>query len=56
MIRQIFPTELHLNKTNTSDTEAAFLDLPLSIPNNIVSTSIYDERDAFDFEIAIFPF
>ena len=32
-----------LNKTNTSDTEAAFLDLHLSISNEFVSTKIYDK-------------
>ena len=31
-----------MNKANTSDTEAAFLDLHLSISNDIVSTKIYD--------------
>ena len=36
--------ELQLNKANTSDTEAAFLDLHLSISND------------FDFEIVNFPF
>ena len=33
MVNQIFPSELQLNKANTSDTEAAFLDLHLSISN-----------------------
>ena len=41
-ISQIYPSELQLNKTNTSDTDAAFLDLHLSI-SNIVSTKIYDK-------------
>ena len=54
MVSQIYPSELQLNKANTSDTEAAFLDLHLSISNNIVSTKIYDKRD--DFEIVHFPF
>ena len=31
MISQIYPSELQLNKANTSDTEAAFLDLHLSL-------------------------
>ena len=56
MLSQIYPSELQLNKANTSDTEAAFLDLHLSISNDIVSTKIYDKRDAFDFEIVNFPF
>ena len=56
MISQIYPSELQLNKANTSDTKAAFLDLHLSISNDIVSTKIYDKRDDFDFEMVIFPF
>ena len=38
----IYPSELQLNKANTSDTEAAYLVLHLSISNGIVSTKIYD--------------
>ena len=56
MVSQIYPSELQLNKANTSDTEAAFLDLHLSISNDIVFTKIYDKRDDFDFEIVNFPF
>ena len=51
-----YPSELQLNKANTSDTEAAFLDLHLSISNDIVSIKIYDKSDVFDFEIVNFPF
>ena len=54
MVSQIYPSELQLNKANTSDTEAAFLDLYLSISNNIVSTKSYDKRDDFNFEIVNF--
>ena len=53
MVSQIYPSELKLNKANASDTKAAFLDLHLSISNDIVSTKIYDKRDDFDFEIVI---
>ena len=56
MVSQIYPSELQLNKANASDTEAAFLDLHLSISNDLVSTKIYDKRDDFDFEIVNFPF
>ena len=58
MVSQIYPSELQLNKANTSDTEAAFLDLHLSISNDIVSTKIYDKRGDFDFDFEIinFPF
>ena len=45
MVHRIYPAELQLNKANASDTEAAFLDLNLSIHNDIVSTKIYDKRD-----------
>ena len=53
MVGQIYPSELQLNKANTSDTEAAFLDLHLSFSND---TKIYDKRDDFDFETVNFPF
>ena len=39
------PPELQMNKTNTTDTEAPFLDLHLSIPNGSVSYKIDDKRD-----------
>ena len=38
MVHRIYPAELQLNKATTSDTEAAFIDLNLSIHNDIVST------------------
>ena len=56
MVSQIYPSELQLNKTNTSDTKAAFFYLHLSISNDIVSTKIHDKHDDFDFEIVNFPF
>ena len=55
MVSQRYPSELQLNKAKTSDTEASFLDLHLSISNDIVSTKIYDKRDDFDFENVNFP-
>ena len=53
---RIYPTELQLNRTNSSDTEAPFLDLNLYISNGTVSTKIDDKRDDFDFDIVNFPF
>ena len=47
IIGQIYPTELQLNKANSSDTEAPFLDLDLSIANGIVSSKIHVKRDDF---------
>ena len=55
-VSQVYPSELQLNKANTSDTEAAFLDLHLSISNDIFSTKIYGKLDDFDFEIVNFQF
>ena len=52
MVDQIYPTERQLNKANSSDTEAPFLDLNLSITNGIVSS----KREDFDFEIVKLPF
>ena len=56
MFNQIYPPELQLNKANTSDTEAPFLALHLSISNGFVSSKINDKRDDFDFDIVNFPF
>ena len=56
MVDRIYPTELQLNRANSSDTEAPFLDLNLCISNDTVSTKIYDKRDDFDFDIVNFPF
>ena len=54
MICKIYPTELQLNKANSSDTEAPFLDL--SITNGIFSSKIYDKRDDFNFEMVNISF
>ena len=56
MVSHIYASDLQLHKANTSDTEAAILDLHLSISNDIVSSKIYDKRDDFDFVIVNFPF
>ena len=56
MVKQIYPPELQLNKASTSDTEAPFFNLHLSISNDFVSSKIYDKRDDFDFDIVNFPF
>ena len=40
---QIYPTELQINKANSSDTEAPFLNLNLSIANGIVSSKIHNK-------------
>ena len=53
MVGQIYSTEVQLNQANSSDTEAPFLDLELSITNGIDSSKIYDKQDDFNFEIII---
>ena len=49
MVGQIYLNELQLNRTNSFDTEAPFLDFDLSITNRIVSSKIHDKRDDFIF-------
>ena len=56
MVNRIYPPELQLNKSITSDTEAPFFYLHLSVSNGFVSSKIYDKRDDFDFDIVNFPF
>ena len=40
MVNQIYPPEMQLNKANTSDTEAPFLDLHPSITTGFVSSNL----------------
>ena len=55
MVKQIYTSELQLNKANSSDTEALFLDLHLTISDGFVSSKIYDKCDDYDFDIVNFP-
>ena len=55
MVSQIYPTELQLNKANSSDTGTPFLTLNVPKENGIVSSKIYDKRDDYIFEIEKFP-
>ena len=56
MVKQIYPSELQLDKANSSSTETPFLDLHLTISDGFVASKIYDKRDNFDFDIVQFPF
>ena len=56
MVNRIYPPKLQLNKANTSDTEAPFFDLHLSVSGGFVSSKIYDKRNDFEFDIVNFPF
>ena len=56
MVGQISPNELQLSKANAFDIDTPVLELDSSITNDIVSSKIYDKRDAFIFETVNFPF
>ena len=55
MVSQCYPTELNVNKTNSTETEAAFsICIYLFISNGFVSSKIYVKRDDFNFDIVNF--
>ena len=56
MVSQIYHSELQLNKANTSNTEASFLDLLLTISNDTVSTKIEDNMMILILKLSIFYF
>ena len=51
----IYPTELQLQKGNTSGKDTSFLDLDMKDIGSDVHTSVYDKRDDFGFPIVDFP-
>jgi len=51
----IYPKELSLVPDDTDGQSGPFLDLLLVINTGVISTSIFDKRDAFDFPIVSFP-
>ena len=55
-IPNIYPQELVLNKTSESDEDVSYLDINISICQNIFLTNVYDKRDNFSFKIVNFPF
>ena len=55
VMKDIYPKELVLVPDDSDGLSAPFLDLQLVITNGVVSTSIFDKRDAFDFQIVNFP-
>ena len=56
LISQIYPSEPQLNKSNSSETDAQFLDLQLSVLDGFISCKFYDKRGDFYFEIVNFPY
>ena len=56
-LKEIYPSELTVEKANKSDHLADYLDLTFIIDNGgKLSTRLYDKRDDFDFHIVNFPF
>ncbi len=55
-IKDIYPKELTLIKSNLNSNHTPFLDLDIYLENGTLTTKIYDKRDDFDFPIVNFPF
>ena len=51
----VYPKELVLVPDDSDGKSAPFLDLQLTINNGVISSAIFDKRDAFDFPIVNFP-
>ena len=49
VMKDIYPKELVLVPDDSDGLSTPFLDLQLVIKDGVVSTSIFDKRDAFDF-------
>ena len=56
-LKEIYPSQLTVEKANKSDHLADYIDLTFIIDNGSkLSTRLYDKRDDFDFHIVNFPF
>jgi hypothetical protein len=55
VMTEIYPKELILVPDDSDGSSTPFLDLQLVVKNNVVYTSIFDKRDAFDFKVINFP-
>ena len=56
-VKEIYPSQLTVEKANTSDDLANYLDLTfITGSNNRLCTKLYGKRDDFDFHIVNFPF
>ena len=53
--KDIYPDELDIVQTNTSEMSTTFLDLDISVVNNKFSTKLYDKRRDFKFDVVTFP-
>ena len=56
-VKEVYPSQLTVEKANTSDDLANYLDFTFIIEsNNRLYTKFYNKRDDFDFHIFNFPF
>ena len=56
-LKEIYPSQLPVEKANKSDQLADYLDLTFIIDSGgKLSTRLYDKRDDFDFHIVNFPY
>ena len=56
-VKDIYPSELNVEKANGLDDQANYLDLTfIIVKQNGLSTKLYDKSDDFNFHIANFPF
>ena len=53
---EIYPEELELTKENDNDQETNFLDLNIKIENRSFTTSLFDKRNDFGFNITRLPY
>ena len=54
-IKDIYPPELQLKKTTETPTALSYLDIFIKIQCGKYSTTLYDKRDSFKFDIVNFP-
>lgn len=52
----IYPPELTLNRTNTSDTQGEYLDLFIYKESNEWVTKLYNKTEAYQFDVIRFPY
>ena len=54
-INNIYPSELQLKRTTECPNKLSYLDLLVTIDNGKYSTTVFDKRDSFKFDIVNFP-
>src|SRR6185437_6433178 len=55
LMTDIYPKELQLNNESKNDKECNYLDMNITINNNILTYKLYDKKDNFSFEIVNYP-